>query len=66
MTRVVVLRAPAHVIEGNCSQSERRLFKGVKQAAQDILDRVSTFVLLPNTVDRDTLQKEWDIQVIQL
>lgn len=44
---------------------ERELFRDLKSAAGSILKGEPAYVTLPNNVNPDTRQTEWDIQVVQ-
>ncbi|ADF58172.1 sigma factor for late transcription [Pseudomonas phage vB_PaeS_B8] len=72
MSTLVIVRVPAYILKGPtvnnsfCGEVwERELFRDLKSAAGSILKGEPAYVTLPNNVNPDTRQTEWDIQVVQ-
>ncbi|ADD65062.1 hypothetical protein PAK_P100061 [Pseudomonas phage PAK_P1] len=72
MSSLVIVRVPEYILKGPTVNNqfsgdlwERNLFKDLKNAAECIIKGEPAYVALPNKVNPDTLQTEWDIQVVQ-
>ncbi|CCM43648.1 hypothetical protein BN405_2-10_Ab1_orf_104 [Pseudomonas phage vB_PaeM_C2-10_Ab1] len=72
MSNLVIVRVPEYILKGPAVQNqfsgevwERELFKDLKEAAKSIIEGEPAYVALPNKVNPDTRQTEWDIKVVQ-
>lgn len=72
MSTLVIVRVPEYILKGPTVHNEfrgevweRELFKDLKKAAGSVLKGEPAYVTLPNKVNPDTRQTEWDIRVVQ-
>ena len=72
MSTLVIVRVPEYMRKGPSVHNqfsgevwERELFNDLKKAAKSITKGEPAYVALPNKVNPETRQQEWDIQVVQ-